>query len=251
MNRSLRVIALAVVLLCTAGAAFGSDARTDAPPPNRKIIGILDVRVEGMPAEAAARFEAKLESQLDTGHYWLAPRKRMEELLAGLSTWSEGCLSGPCLAQVKNQTGASMVLTVYFHGSGTSFSSVITLLRTDTGEVVTQHSERCEVCTVNEAVDQSILATMGLVGTAPDDLPDDLRDTDRKIATAVKPLRVAMKQVQQQQRSIGVRLTLVGAATLSAGIAIRLLYKDKASASYGVMGAGAGIALSGLTVLTF
>ena len=50
----------------------------------RRIIGILDVRIDGAPPEVGAQFQKDLDAQVDTKHYFLAPRARMHELMAQL-----------------------------------------------------------------------------------------------------------------------------------------------------------------------
>ena len=62
--------------------------------------------------------------------------------------WTEGCVVGACLSEVRAQTGAELVLLAALTGSGTSFGYVVTLVRTDTGRVLAQESDRCDVCTV-------------------------------------------------------------------------------------------------------
>lgn len=226
-------------------------ATVEAEKPRKIIIGILDVRVAGMPAEAAARFEAKLTEQLDTGHYWLATRARMHELLAGSPDWINGCVAGPCLGVVKTQTGAERVVSVYLHGKGTSFGSVVTLFRTDTGAVVKQHAEHCDACTVNEAVDQSILATIGLVALAPDELPDEVRDTQARITAAVAPVQAEQQRQARGHRRVGIALTAVGIAAAASGLILHRQTNNHRDLAFGLIGGGAGTAASGLLVLTF
>lgn len=248
-------LTVAAILAANAPVAFADSAAPTAAvkdaKPRKLIIGILDVRVDGMPAEAAARFEAKLTEQLDTGHYWLATRARMHELLAGSPDWIEGCVAGPCLSVVKTQTSAERVVSVYLHGKGTSFGSVVTLFRTDTGAVVKQHAEHCDACTVNEAVDQSILATIGLVALAPDELPDEARDNQARLAAAIAPVRAEQRRQARGHRRVGIALTVVGVAAAASGLLLRNQTNNHRDLAYGLLGGGAGTAASGLLVLTF
>lgn len=241
-------------------AASAPVARADSAPPasavkdakpRKIIIGILDVRVDGMPTEVATRFEAKLTEQLDTGHYWLATRERMRELLAGSPDWIEGCVAGPCLSVVKTQTGAERVVSVYLHGKGTSFGSVVTLFRTDTGAVMKQHAEHCDACTVNEAVDQSILATIGLVALAPDELPDDVRDSESRVAAAIAPVQAEQRRQARGQRRVGIVLTVLGVAAAATGLILHRQTTNHRELAFGLIGGGAGATASGLLVLTF
>jgi len=145
-----------------------------APPSaNQRIVGVLDVRVEGVPPEIAAQFQQQLEAQVDTKHFWLAPRSRMHEMMTNSTKWTEGCVIGKCLSEVKRQTNADLVLLAALTGAGTSFGYVVTLVRTDTGLVLAQESERCDVCTVSEALANATLATVKILDAVPDQLPDE------------------------------------------------------------------------------
>ena len=129
-----------------------------APPPEppkplpggadkRRIIGILDVRIDGAPPEVGAQFQKDLEAQVENikAAYFLAPKMRMHDLMAQSTKWSEGCVVGACLKYVKDQTNADIVLLAALTGSGTSVGWVVPLVRSDTGNVLAQKSERCDV----------------------------------------------------------------------------------------------------------
>ena len=62
----------------------------------------------------------------------------MHEMMANSTKWTEGCVVGSCLHEVKTQTGAELVLLAALTGSGTSFGYVVTLVRTDTGRMLAQ-----------------------------------------------------------------------------------------------------------------
>lgn len=206
----------------------------DLPPERRRLIGILDVQAS---PEIAASFEKALEVQLDSKMYWLVPRAKMRERLANSTKWSEGCLVGPCLSEVKVQTSAELVVLAALTGSGTSFGYVVTIVRTDTGRVLAQESERCEVCTINEAMSAATLATIRLVTAAPDELPSE---------TPVVPAKAPSSKL----RKSGIAMTLVGLA--AAGIGTALYYtQDEPSYALVTAAAGGGLALGGVLVLTF
>src|SRR6185312_14294808 len=140
-RRSVKSLAL---LLLTTGVAFATPHKKEpkkepppvekdpepppppAPPPsppkpppsaNQRIVGVLDVRVEGVPPEIAAQFQQQLEAQVDTKHFWLAPRSRMHEMMTNSTKWTEGCVIGNCLYEVKRQTNADLVLLAALTGS--------------------------------------------------------------------------------------------------------------------------------------
>ena len=263
MTRRAAVVASVVIAL--GGVAFARGAKPPkpkAPPPPpapeplkpgdpRRIIGILDVRVDGAPPEIGAQFQKDLEAQVDIKHYFLAPKMRMHDLMANSTKWTEGCVVGECLKDVKAQTNADIVLLAALTGSGTSFGWVVTLVRTDTGNAIAQKSERCDVCTVSEALSAATLATVDLLTTIPDQLPGEVRHvvTPQPVA-AVGPVDDRLARTVHHERVGGVTLAIVGLATAAAGAAI---YYGHDHTRYGLAtaGAGGGLALGGVVVLTF
>lgn len=255
--------ALVVVLLAGGVAHAEPDGRPAAAPPpdgtgapnqppasdNRLIVGILEVRVDGVPDEVKESFQRGLESQADDPHYRLSPRARMKQMLMRSTRWTEGCIVGQCLGEVRALTGAELVLLAALNGAGTSFGYVVTLVRTDTGRVLQQQSERCDVCTVNEAMDKATKATTALLSHVPDKLPDEAAEQSATVDAAVARIREDMVAREHRKVQLGVGLGLVGVGVLVTGAA---LYAFDAR-SYAAMTAagGAAMAASGLVVLTF
>ena len=62
-----------------------NDEPARLPNDRRRIVGILDVRVDGVPKEIAEQFEAGLEEQLDSNAYWIAPRARIHKMMESLA----------------------------------------------------------------------------------------------------------------------------------------------------------------------
>ena len=96
----------------------------------KRTVGILDVRVEGVAPEAKLQFGAALEQQLATSHYTLLTQPKMHEAMASSAKFTEGCVVGECLMDIRAQTHADLVLLVAFNGSGTTYGYVVTLVRT-------------------------------------------------------------------------------------------------------------------------
>ncbi|MDB4955341.1 MAG: hypothetical protein JWO36_2910, partial [Myxococcales bacterium] len=214
----------------------------------RRVVAVLDVHVDGVAPEVAAQFQSSLEAQVDAKHYRLAPRARVRDSMANSTRWTDGCVVGICLAEVKAKTGADLVLLAALTGSGTSFGFVVTLVRTDTGRVLAQEAQRCEVCTVNEVLAGSTLATIKLLDAVPDSLPDD--STNHEVERAKQPLQHQMTRARHHHRVLGATLTFTGIAVAAAGIA---LYATQNHATYGVAtaAAGGGLALGGVVSLAF
>jgi len=213
----------------------------------RKIIGILDVRVDGAPAEVGAQFQRDLEAQVDTRRYFLAPRLRMHDRMTSSTKWTEGCVVGDCLREVKVQTGASVVLLASLTGSGTSYGWVVTLVGTESGKVVGQKSERCDVCTVSEALNAATISTVALLEHVPDDLG--------AATTPVAPVPIAPNEdqlaaVRHGHKVAGVALTIAGLAVAAAGVAFYFA-NDHDKNGLVVGGGGGGLLLGGIITLTF
>ncbi|HEU4615303.1 MAG TPA: hypothetical protein VFS15_24585 [Kofleriaceae bacterium] len=252
-----------LLLLCAASVAHaspGSTARVSTaeasrsarpgPDDKRRIVGILDVRVEGVPKEIQRQFQSDLENQLDSREYWLAGEQRMRELMANSTKWTEGCFVGKCLTEVKTQTGADLVLLASITGAGTSFGYVVTLMRTDTGNVLAQEASRCEVCTVNEVLASATLAAVKLLTAVPDKLPDEAAEQSAALDLATKNLQAEVRHAEGHSRAMGIALTLVGVVAAGAGMTAYLAM-DKPTSALAGAGVGAGLALGGVVVLTF
>jgi hypothetical protein len=240
---------LAALLVLTIAAPAAADEKA-AAPAKKRTVGILDVRVDGVPDEAKAQFEKGLEEQLDTTTYWLSNRAQMRERLKFSTKWTEGCLVGACLVEVKTQTQAELVLLVALSGSGTSYGYIITVARTDSGKVVAQDSQRCDVCTPREVMRDATLATINLLNNVPDTLPDEAAEHKTALdkAVAAVDLRLAADQARLKKR--GVVVTILGVATAAAGVAVYFL-ADKPDYSWAIAGAGGGLAVGGVAMLTF
>jgi hypothetical protein len=254
------VLASLAVALAAAPAVASPPKRSPAPAPgpaipdpsdHRRIIGILDVRVDGVAPEVAAQFQANLEQQLDTKLFWLVPRNRMHELMANSTKWAEGCLVGMCLREIRTQTRADLVLLVAMSGAGTSFGWTVTLVRTDTGRVLSQDSSRCDVCTVNEAVTGATLATLKLLNDVPDKLPDQATEETAAYNLLLKPIRGHVRELEHERRRVGLTLSITGLVVAAAGVALYKTGSSNRDVGEITAAAGGGIAGSGVIVLAF
>jgi hypothetical protein len=201
-----------------------------------------------VPAEAAAQFQQQLEVQLDTKHFWLAPRSRMHEMMSNSTKWTEGCVIGACLSEVRRQTQAELVLLAALTGSGTSFGYVVTLVRTDTGAVLEQKSERCDVCTVSEALANATLATVQILNNVPDKLPDAEHDRQVQLAAVQTKADADVAAAKHHPHAVATGVLITGLAVAAGGAGVYFASKD---AGVAMAAAGGGIALGGLIALTF
>jgi len=244
-------VKLAVVVATL--AAVSAVARAEPHklgPDDRRVISLVDVHVDGVAPEIAAQFQQALEQQIATKQFWLAGRAKVKEAMASSMRWTEGCIVGGCLAEVRSTTGAPLAMLAALSGSGTSFGYVITLLRTDTGDVIAQDSDRCDVCTVNEAMAQATQATIRLLVNLPDKLPDETAERHAAIELASTAAKTELARHAHHHRRIGATLTIAGLVAAAAGTAVYFL-NDHADAGLVTLAVGAGVAASGVVVLEF
>lgn len=240
------IVRAALVVVVATLVALASTASAE----KRRIVGILDVRVEGVPKEIAERFQSSLDDELDSRMYWIAPISRVRTMMESSTKWTHGCLVGSCLKEVRAQTGAELVMLAALTGSGTSFGYVVTLVRTDTGNMLAQEAVRCDVCTVDEALTGATLAAVKLLTAVPDKLPD--ADAERKAAIelATAKLHADKAAMRKRHKKTATIVTLSGIAVAAIGAT---LYFTQDHASYGLATAagGAGLAFGGVIALTF
>jgi hypothetical protein len=232
----------------------------DEPEPKpgdaRRIIAILDVHVsEGVPAEISTQFQRDLVAAVDRKRFYLAPRMKVHEKLAMSTKWTEGCLVGPCVHEVKAQVAADILLLATLTGSGTSFGSVITLVRTDSGNVLAQRSKRCDVCTLSEALAAATDTGVQLLNAVPDQLPDEEAHAHAAIDAATAPLNVRIRDLEQHEehghKTVGLALLVGALAVAGAGIALYEGQSSHPDYALAMAGAGGGLALGSLVILTF
>jgi hypothetical protein len=236
----------AALVLLVGLLALASAAHADT---SKRTVGILDVRVEGVAPEAKAQFGAALEQQLATSPYTLLTQQKMHEAMASSAKFTEGCIVGQCLLDIRAQTHADLVLLVAFNGSGTTYGYVVTLVRTDTGRVLSQHADRCDVCTVTEAMGKATKATVDLLDATPAQLPDAAAEQREALAAAIAPYRRDLVVARRHPKKLGTGLTIAGGVITVAGVAALIVSTGKPAVA--ITAGGAGMLLGGLTVLTF
>jgi hypothetical protein len=220
---------------------------TPFPPSSdpRRIVGILDVRVDGAPPEVGVQFQRDLEAKVDPKRYFLAPHVRMHDRMTSSTKWTEGCVVGDCLREVKVQTNADVVLLASLTGSGTSYGWVVTLVGTERGKVVGQTSERCDVCTVSEALDAATHATLMLLDHVPEDL-----HAETPVAVVVKAIDPPPPPAPAHHGVLGTALTVAGLAVAAAGTAYYFANSHDKNGLV-IAGAGGGLLVGGVVTLTF
>ena len=229
----------------------GTGARTQPVPADRRhTVALLEVRVEGLPDEVKDELRRQLDVGIDPKRFWLADRKYMKTRMMGSTKWTEGCVVGRCLSEIRTHSGADLVLLAALSGSGTSFGYVVTLIRTDTGRVVDQESDRCDVCTVNEVIRSAALAASNLLTNVPDKLPDEAAEQTAAMEREIGKARDQLAAHDHHTAKIGTVLTVVGLAAAASGLVLYVAQDQPTYAAVTAVGGGA-LAASGLIVLKF
>lgn len=263
----LMVLAMGGVASAAPGAPAGStvrDARPAPVPPDganlrsvppggdrRRMVALLEVRVEGLSDDVKESFRRQLEEQIDTKRYRFADRTFMKSAMMRSTKWTDGCVVGRCLAEIRAHAGAELVLLAALTGSGTSFGYVVTLIRTDTGRVVEQESDRCDVCTVAEVMGRATLGAVEVLNNVPDKLPDEAADQLAAMDRAVGKVKDELAARDRRDNRIGITLLAIGLAGAIAGGALYMTNDDRPSYAVATAVGGLGLATGGLVVLEF
>ena len=235
-------------------AAPAPDGTGARPAPttgdNRRTVGILEVRVEGLPDDVKDGFQRTLEDGIDGKRYRLEKRSEMKTWMMRSTKWTDGCVIGRCLAELRKQSGAELVLLIALTGSGTSFGYVVTLVRTDTGHVVDQESDRCDVCTVSEVTKNATLAAINVLNNVPDKLPDEADEQAAAIDREIARARTEATARDRHTTRIATALTVAGLAIAAGGLALYFTQGEETYAAMTAIGGG-GLAAGGIAILAF
>src|SRR5690606_32646452 len=135
-----------------------------APLEGRDAIGVLEVATYGVSETAGDKFEESVEETLaDVGFRVVRSKVVKEKLMTG--DYVPGCTFGPCMREVNRLTGLRRVLVARIQGAGQSYSVVVSLVETETGQLVSQVAQSCPVCTVEEAISTATLAVVELIAS--------------------------------------------------------------------------------------
>lgn len=224
--------ALALALLVVLGLA--APARADG-----ELIGLLDVRVEGVSDAAAEVFAKQIEESLGIAGLQVASRARLREFLAG-TPWNAACLVGDCLKELETHAGVGQVIEAALVSIGPSYHYTITLLDTATGTIIRQTSRKCDVCTTDEAFADAALEVVALV-TNP--------DGDAATSKDVRPKASPESTVKGRRAIRRAAVAFLGAAVLAGAGGAYLLSRDEDRLGSAVVGGAGAFAVAGVTCL--
>jgi hypothetical protein len=242
--------------LATIGAIVAlvvlSPTRASAQDESSSVIGVLHVETEGVSETAAEMLEQSLEEGLAGVGFRIARSKRLKAALA-TTDYVDGCTFGPCLRAVHKATKMRLVLVARIRGVGSSYSFVVSLLDTVTGNVTSQVGDSCEVCTLNEAVNTATLAVISLVTgtgdakvTNPEVGPTGTVDPGRDKAK-ITDLEARMASKRRSMRRGA--LFFAGAAVIAGAGGTFLLASGRDKTGYAALAGGGAFAVSSLTML--
>ncbi len=232
--RSLAV-AFAATLVVLGLAASATPAHADDD-----LIGLLDVRVEGVSDAAAEVFSRQIEESLGIAGLKVAPRARLREFLAG-TPWNAACLVGDCLKELATHAGVGQVIEAALVSIGPSYHYTITLLDTATGTIIRQTSRKCDVCTTDEAFADAALEVVALV-TNPD---GDGGKPKVAIPKAPPPPSTVKGRLATRRAAIA----LLGAAVVAGAGGAYLLSRDEDRLGAALAGGAGAFAVAGVTCL--
>jgi hypothetical protein len=222
-----------------------------SPARGDEIVGVLHLETEGVSETAAEKFETSIEEGLSGTGFKVAPRERLKELLSN-SSYVEGCHFGPCLREVHRNTKVRLVLVARIVGLGPSYSFVVSLLDTTTGQPTSQVADLCDVCTLEEAIATATLSVIELVtGSGTATVDPDVGPTGEKEKTPKVDIAKVLKKRAANRRRLVRRtaLFLLGAAVVAGGVGAYFLTNDDDSRGYLAVGAGGALAAASGTFL--
>jgi len=225
-----------------------SDVKDAAPEP---IVGILDMQVSGVSSVAAAKFEEAIERGLVDNGFQVAPRSRLTEVLSQ-SSYVPGCFFGPCLQQVFRNTELRLVLVGRVSSIGPRYDVVLTLLDTRLGRTTSQVVDRCEVCTLEEAITTTTLGVVELVtgaGTAMVDPALGPTSSESPPDLALLLQRSQQEVSVRQRRLRQAAVFFLGAAAIVGGAGAYFAGNDRRIRGYSMVSAGGVFALASTTLL--
>lgn len=254
MRRGLFSVALVLALVAPTAAWADGEAGDD---PDRgladkgEIVGILHFEASGVSPTAARAFEDSIERGLTDNGYQVAPRKRMMQML-GPSSYAPGCLFGACLEEVHRNTDVRLVLVGRVSAVGPAYTIVMSLLDTRLGRPMSQVVERCEVCTVEEAITTATLVVVSLTEGAGGAVLDPAAGggTLGKLPDFKAQLEEREKQIASRRRSmLSSALFFFGAAVLAGGAGAYFVATDQRDRGLPALGAGGAFAVASGTLL--
>jgi hypothetical protein len=221
-------------ILVAAAAAAALLAPTAArAQKNEPVIGVLRIDTTGVSDAAEVRFEQGVADGLAGAGFRVMDRASVDKALIASTGYVAGCSFGPCLRAVRDATGVETVLVARIEGVGRTYSFVVSLMDTRSGQLLSQVAQNCSVCTVEDAITTATLSAVELV------LGVDAERTPRAAAAPKRPPPPsAPRPGGRALRAAGWTGLVLGVAAMAGGV---LVY-DKQDRRWGAGIGGAGLA---------
>jgi hypothetical protein len=158
---------------------------------------VLVLPVAGKTADAGFRqrvAQALSEGVIASGAEVVAP---------AAAALPDGCATGPCLAAAARATGAGFVLRAAVEEEGRSYTFKLEMLDGQTGGVLAQRENRCEICTDSEALEVANTAASALKAQAMKKPGGPLATTTAAERAAGPRARVAVVDKLELPASLG------------------------------------------------
>jgi hypothetical protein len=221
-----------------ADPAVGGGPPAEPPPAvvHDEVIGILDIRVEGLSTTASEVLTRGVAEAVGKAGYMVVLPERLREVMT-TTPFNSACRVGPCLGELHRQADVGMVLVAGINAIGANHDYVVTLMDTPTGLPIGQIQRSCDVCTIDEAIDGIAAAAIELVvrsaGRAPDPVVELGPPPPGRRASPPRP----------RLRRAGMVLLGSALVVVSGGLIVRdAEHRDLGS---GLVGAGATLAVAG------
>ncbi len=246
--------AVLALLACImwAAPAHAEPGETKEAADTSEPIGVLEVATSGVSQAAGDKFEQSVEETLAGVGFRVVRSKQVQQKLAG-SNYVIGCTFGPCMKEVGARTQLRRVLVARIQGAGQTYSVVVSLVDTESGQLVSQVAQSCPVCTVEDAISTSIKAVVALLTdekAAPEGAASVSPAAPAEVAaTAGEPAAETEQLERRRRQARRLGWIFVAAGTVAIGAAVGLAATENENAAMGVGGVGGGLAAGGLTAL--
>jgi hypothetical protein len=245
-----RASARLILVACAMGPA-AAHAQQAAPVETREKIGVLEVATSGLSEAAGDRFEQKVEETLAQSGVGVVRSKTVKQALI-VSSYMAGCTFGPCLKEVFKRTGLRRVLVARIQGAGQSYSVIVSLLDTETGNLLAQVATPCPACTVDEAIATGTLSVVQLLtrGDAASAAGAQALTPARAAAPSGDGERLAAARLERRRRQLRrAGWVFVAGGAVAAGLGGALIATDQGDAGVASAALGGGLAVAGVTAL--
>ncbi len=231
------------VVLTLASATAHAQERESPMLCEGDLVGLLDVSTGGdVSKQARESFIANVEDGLRLADLCVVKNRTLLEFLAD-SSYVEGCHFGPCLSALYARTKVRLVILARISRIGSAYSLIVSLVDAKTGLLISQEADTCTVCTVDEALAKAFNIA---IATATAERP-----TEKSEAPVAPPPVQKVDTSAATRGAVIAGVSLLGAGAAAGVFGALMMTRDHDTIGHSALGAGAGLALSGITVLGF